>query len=190
MATLLRQLRNVAVTYLTQESKKVRHPTAMAVHHVQSDTLLHDRAVFISGMHLGAECRLVERFLDLFRDFDTQKIYQGGGITDRWPLQHGWPQAHNGVVLQNLHRRTQKGGRLIYIPGNHDEFLQEAGTHCAAIAVPGVAVHVAIVGERDISGGEWIEHGTVAAEMQGGECEVMAWTPSCRSIGASQARAA
>jgi hypothetical protein len=163
----------------------------MAVQHVQSDTLLHDGLVLISGMHLGTGCRLVPRFLDLFRDFDTKKVYLGGGITDEWPLQRGRPEAHNGGVLQNLHHRTQKGARLICIPGDHDEFLHETvGTDYGAIAVPSAAIHLAIAGACDISGGERIEHGTVAAGRQDGECEVMACSPSYRPVGASRTRAA
>ena len=35
-----------------------------------------------------------------------------------------WPQEHNDVV-QKLLRKARKGSRVVYIPGNHDEFLRD-----------------------------------------------------------------
>jgi len=35
-----------------------------------------------------------------------------------------WPQAHNDV-LQKLLRKVRKGARMIYVPGNHDEFARD-----------------------------------------------------------------
>ena len=35
-----------------------------------------------------------------------------------------WPQAHNDIV-QKLLRKVRKGARMIYIPGNHDEFARD-----------------------------------------------------------------
>jgi UDP-2,3-diacylglucosamine pyrophosphatase LpxH len=59
-----------------------------------------------------------------------------------------WPQAHNDVV-QKLLRKARKGARVIYIPGNHDEFLRDYyGTHFGGIDVVEDAIHVAANGRR------------------------------------------
>ena len=46
-------------------------------------------------------------------------------MIDGWQLKNGWywPQAHNDVV-QKLLRKVRKGVRVIYVPGNHDEFAR------------------------------------------------------------------
>ncbi len=46
-----------------------------------------------------------------------------------------WPQTHNDVV-QKLLRKARKGARIVYVPGNHDEFLRDYyGTHFGGIEV-------------------------------------------------------
>ena len=64
-------------------------------------------------------------------------IYLVGDIVDGWQLQSGWywPQAHNDVV-QKLLRKARKGARIVYVPGNHDEFLRGYyGTHFGGVEV-------------------------------------------------------
>ena len=64
-------------------------------------------------------------------------IYLVGDIVDGWQLKSGWywPQAHNDVV-QKLLRKARKGARIVYVPGNHDEFLRDYyGTHFGGIEV-------------------------------------------------------
>jgi UDP-2,3-diacylglucosamine pyrophosphatase LpxH len=49
-----------------------------------------------------------------------------GDIVDGWQLRRRWywPQAHNDVV-QKLLRAARKGCRVVYVPGNHDEFARQ-----------------------------------------------------------------
>jgi len=43
-----------------------------------------------------------------------------------------WPQSHNDFV-QKMLRKARKGAKVVYVPGNHDEFLRNYyGTHFAA----------------------------------------------------------
>src|SRR5207245_2213063 len=52
-----------------------------------------------------------------------------------------WPQAHNDVV-QKLLRQARKGVRIVYVPGNHDEFLRDYyGVHFGGVEVVEHAVH-------------------------------------------------
>ena len=62
-----------------------------------------------------------------------------------------WPQAHNDVV-QKLLRKGRKGSRVVYIPGNHDEFLRGYyGTHFGGIEVVENTIHE--LPTADVSGG-------------------------------------
>lgn len=108
------------------------------------------RALFLSDVHLGARGCQAERLLDFLRVHDAETIYLVGDIIDGWALKSNWywPQAHNDVV-QKLLRKARKGARLVYIPGNHDEFLRDYyGTHFGGIEVSETAIHVGVDGKR------------------------------------------
>src|SRR5438128_5066852 len=97
----------------------------------------HFRALFISDVHLGARGCQADLLLDFLRYPEADTIYLVGDIVDGWRLRSTWywPQAHNDVV-QKLLRKARKGARMIYIPGNHDEFLRDYyGTHFGGIEV-------------------------------------------------------
>ena len=108
------------------------------------------RTLFISDVHLGARGCQAERLLDFLRWHEADTIYLVGDIVDGWQLKSGWywPQPHNDVV-QKLLRKARKGSRLIYLPGNHDEFLRDYyGTHFGGIEVVETATHEAADGRR------------------------------------------
>jgi UDP-2,3-diacylglucosamine pyrophosphatase LpxH len=120
------------------------------VHIVTEDGLRHFRALFISDVHLGARGCQAELFLDFLRHHDADIIYLVGDIVDGWRLRSAWywPQAHNDVI-QKLLRKARKGARMIYVPGNHDEFLREYyGTHFGGIEVAERHIHYGADGRR------------------------------------------
>jgi UDP-2,3-diacylglucosamine pyrophosphatase LpxH len=108
------------------------------------------RALFLSDVHLGTRGCQAQRLLDFLRLHDAETIYLVGDIVDGWQLRGGWywPQAHNDVV-QKLLRKARKGSRVIYVPGNHDEFLRDYyGTHFGGIEIVETAIHVGADGRR------------------------------------------
>jgi UDP-2,3-diacylglucosamine pyrophosphatase LpxH len=108
------------------------------------------RTLFISDVHLGARGCQAELLLDFLRHHDADTIYLVGDIVDGRKLRSVWywPQAHNDVV-QKLLRKARKGARLVYIPGNHDEFLRDyLGTHFGGIEVVEQALHTTADGKR------------------------------------------
>jgi UDP-2,3-diacylglucosamine pyrophosphatase LpxH len=108
------------------------------------------RTLFLSDIHLGTRGCQADKLLDLLRHYEAETIYLVGDIVDGWQLKSAWywPQLHNDVV-QKLLRQARKGVRLIYIPGNHDEFLRDYyGTHFGGIEVVEDAVHVSADGKR------------------------------------------
>jgi UDP-2,3-diacylglucosamine pyrophosphatase LpxH len=114
------------------------------------DGAAHVRALFLSDLHLGTRGCQAEKLLEFLRLYDADLIYLVGDIFDGWQLKSGWywPQAHNDVV-QKVLRKARKGARVVYIPGNHDEFLRDFyGTHFGGIEVVENIVHVAADGRR------------------------------------------
>lgn len=108
------------------------------------------RAVFISDVHLGSRGAQADKLLDFLRTHDAATIYLVGDIVDGWHLRHHWywPQSHNDVV-QKLLRKARKGARIVYVPGNHDEFLRDYyGSHFGGVEVVAQIVHTAADGRR------------------------------------------
>ena len=108
------------------------------------------RSLFISDLHLGTRGAQADALLEFLRECEAQTIYLVGDIVDGWRLRSAWywPQSHNDVV-QKLLRKARKGTRVVYVPGNHDEFLRGFyGTHFGGIEVCETAVHEAADGRR------------------------------------------
>ncbi|NDD02598.1 MAG: UDP-2,3-diacylglucosamine diphosphatase, partial [Betaproteobacteria bacterium] len=79
-----------------------------------------------------------------------------GDIIDGWQLRRKWywPQAHNDVV-QKLLRKARKGCRVVYVPGNHDEFARDFLDHSfGGVEVLEHAVHITADGKK-----LWVIHG-------------------------------
>ena len=115
-----------------------------------SDEPIDVRALFLSDVHLGTKGCQPELLLDLLKRCEADTIYLVGDIVDGWRLKAGWywPQLHNDVV-QKLLRKVRKGTRLIYVPGNHDEFLRDyVGSSFGGIEVVEEALHVTADGRR------------------------------------------
>ncbi len=114
------------------------------------------RAVFISDLHLGTHGCQAEALLDFLKACPSDYLYLVGDIVDGWQLRRKWcwPQSHNDVV-QKLLRRARKGCRVIYVPGNHDEFARGfVGHQFGGIEVVEEAIHTTADGRQ-----LWITHG-------------------------------
>jgi UDP-2,3-diacylglucosamine pyrophosphatase LpxH len=106
--------------------------------------------LFLSDVHLGTRGCQAERLLDFLRRHEAETIYLVGDIVDGWALQSSWywPQPHNDVV-QKLLRQARKGTRIVYVPGNHDEFLRGYyGTHFGGVEVVEHLIHQGADGRR------------------------------------------
>jgi UDP-2,3-diacylglucosamine pyrophosphatase LpxH len=117
---------------------------------------IHVRSVFISDIHLGTAGCQAHALLDFLRVTRCDYLYLVGDIVDGWQLKRRWfwPQAHNDVV-QKVLRAARKGTRVIFIPGNHDEFARRyEGHEFGGISVMNDCVHVTADGKK-----LWVMHG-------------------------------
>jgi len=114
------------------------------------------RAVFISDVHLGtAGCQALA-LLDFLKHHPSESLYLVGDIIDGWQLRRRWywPQAHNDVV-QKVLRRARKGCKVVFVPGNHDEFARQFHGHeFGGIQVRHHTSHTLLDGRR-----LWVVHG-------------------------------
>ncbi len=81
------------------------------------------KTIWMSDLHLGTRGCDATGVLDFLRHTECETLYLVGDVVDLWSLrrEHYWPQTHNDVI-QKILRKARKGTRVIYIPGNHDEF--------------------------------------------------------------------
>ena len=110
----------------------------------------HFRTLFLSDIHLGSKAARSDFLLDFLRHHDADTIILVGDIVDGWRLKRSWywPQECNDVV-QKLLRKARKGTRVIYIPGNHDEFMRPfPGIHFGGIEVAERMIHETADGKK------------------------------------------
>ena len=113
-------------------------------------TVRLSRTLFISDVHLGSKAAKADFLIDFLRHHEAETIVLVGDIVDGWRLKRNWywPQAFNDVT-QKLLRKARKGTRIVYIPGNHDEFLRDfPGTHFGGVEVAERMIHEAADGKR------------------------------------------
>ena len=117
---------------------------------------LRVRTVFISDVHLGTPGCQAHALLDFLKSVECEQLFLVGDIIDGWQLRRTWhwPQAHNDVV-QKLLRKARKGTRVIFVPGNHDEFARKYVQHnFGGIEVAEEWTHVTADGRQ-----LWVTHG-------------------------------
>ncbi len=114
------------------------------------------RTVWISDLHLGTPGCQAQALLDFLRDTRCETLYLVCDIIDVWQLRRNWywPQLHNDVV-QKVLRKARKGVRVVFVPGNHDEFARKYVAHnFGGVDVVDECVHITADGRR-----LWVTHG-------------------------------
>jgi UDP-2,3-diacylglucosamine pyrophosphatase LpxH len=105
------------------------------------------RTIFISDVHLGTRGCKAELLADFLARNSCETLYLVGDIIDGWQMKRWyWSEAQSRVVAEIL-RKVDDGTRVIYVPGNHDEFLRDyCGRSVAGIDVMREAIHETAAG--------------------------------------------
>ncbi len=111
------------------------------------------RSIFISDIHLGSkECK-ADLLINFLKFNSAEKLYLIGDIVDGWKIQENkwvWKQSHTNVVRRILGHAKQ-GSEVIYIVGNHDEFLRPMipyGITFGRIKIANQFTHEGVDGKR------------------------------------------
>ena len=88
-------------------------------------TTLSYKTIIISDVHLGTfDCKIdeVNHFL---KHTHCEKLVLNGDIIDGWSLARrgGWTDPHTRFVRLVLKKVEKRGTEVIYLRGNHDDFL-------------------------------------------------------------------
>jgi UDP-2,3-diacylglucosamine pyrophosphatase LpxH len=108
------------------------------------------RTIWISDTHLGTRNCKAEFLLDFLRNTESDTLYLVGDIIDGWAMKRSWywTQSHNDVIQKFL-RKARKGTDVVFITGNHDEFLRKFGKHqFGRITMAAQAFHKTADGKR------------------------------------------
>ncbi|MCA9028261.1 MAG: UDP-2,3-diacylglucosamine diphosphatase [Planctomycetaceae bacterium] len=99
----------------------------------------HDvRTLFISDAHLGNKHAQPRPLLEFLERYTPESLYIVGDFIDGWQLKRSfhWLPEYNGL-LTRLAELSESGTDIIYLPGNHDEFLRcESLRKLIAAAMP------------------------------------------------------
>jgi UDP-2,3-diacylglucosamine pyrophosphatase LpxH len=109
----------------------------------------HFRSLFLSDVHLGAHGCRTHRLLEFLERNDADVIYLVGDFFDNWRrIRSKWSPVHDSV-LRTLMERSRAGTRIVYVPGNHDEFFRRHyGIYFDRIEVVEQTFHTAADGKR------------------------------------------
>ena len=111
------------------------------------------RTIFISDVHLGTRDCKADQLNNFLKHNTCDTMYLVGDIIDAWKIQQNrwrWRQSHSNVIRRIL-GHAKRDTRIIYIAGNHDEFLRPLipyGIGFGHIEIVNQAEHTGIDGKR------------------------------------------
>lgn len=87
----------------------------------------HYRTIVLSDLHLGAASSKAKEVTHFLKHHRCDTLILNGDIVDGWQLRRGakWKKQHSLFFRHILKLALNRKSRVIYIRGNHDDFLEE-----------------------------------------------------------------
>ena len=126
------------------------HPLLKEIEPAALSNVLKVRTLFVSDVHLGTRSCRADMILSFLKKYEAETLYLIGDIIDGWHLKRSWywPKLHD-EVLQTIIDKASRGSRVVYIPGNHDDFLRLSyGKKASGIDIVETAIHTTADGKR------------------------------------------
>lgn len=107
------------------------------------------RAIFISDVHLGTKDCKAEQLNNFLKNHSCDTLYLVGDIIDGWKIQQNklrWKQTHTNVIRRVL-GASKRGTKVVFIAGNHDEFLRPMipyGLNFGNVEIANQSIHVGL----------------------------------------------
>ena len=111
------------------------------------------RTIFISDVHLGTRDCKADQLNNFLKHNSCETLYLIGDIIDGWKIQQNklrWKQSHSNVIRRIL-GLAKHGTKVIYVAGNHDEFLRPMiglGISFGKISIHNQTEHIGVDGKR------------------------------------------
>ncbi len=87
----------------------------------------HYKTIVISDIHLGSKGAKAKEISEFLKESHCEKLILNGDIIDGWQLKKGgtWKKKHTGFIRAVLKMIEKSDTEVIYIRGNHDDFLDQ-----------------------------------------------------------------
>ena len=83
------------------------------------------RTIIMSDLHLGARQSQTDKILKFLEDNESETLILNGDIIDGWALKSGGKWRKDcSKIFRKFMKRSEKGTNVVYIRGNHDDFLK------------------------------------------------------------------
>ena len=111
------------------------------------------RTICVSDIHLGTRDCKAEALNNFLKHNTCETLYLVGDVIDAWKIQQNkwrWKQSHTNVVRRIL-GHAKRGTRVIYVAGNHDEFLRPLipyGMGFGAVEIVNQTEHIGLDGKH------------------------------------------
>ena len=84
------------------------------------------KTIVVSDIHLGSKYSKVNEVIDFLKSVDTDVLILNGDIIDGWQLSkpaRTWQPEYTKLFKIIMKMMENRGTKVIYISGNHDDFL-------------------------------------------------------------------
>lgn len=86
----------------------------------------HIQSLFISDIHIGCGRNKVNDVLEILDGYEFDNLFLVGDIIDGWALSKQWKWKKSyGKLINKLIELKARGKSVVYVTGNHDDFLRE-----------------------------------------------------------------
>lgn len=83
-------------------------------------------ALFISDVHIGSKGSNAIKLSKVLKEFNPKEIFIVGDFIDGWLLKRRWYwRLEYTVLFKKLMELASNGTKIVYVTGNHDDFLRQ-----------------------------------------------------------------
>lgn len=100
---------------------------------------------------MGIKYSRVDELIKFLKENECDTLYLVGDIIDGWALKRKWFWNNDyNLLIQKLLRKSRHGTRIVYLTGNHDEFLRffDIPTMFGNIEIKNEVIHTTINGDK------------------------------------------
>ena len=84
------------------------------------------RTIIMSDLHLGARQSQTDKIIKFLDENESDKLILNGDIIDGWALKGSGKWTKDCTkIFRKFMKISEKGTKVIYIRGNHDDFLKD-----------------------------------------------------------------
>ena len=84
------------------------------------------KTIIMSDLHLGARQSQTDKIIEFLDNNTSERLILNGDIIDGWALKGNGKWTPNCTkIFRRFMKMSEKGTKVIYIRGNHDDFLKD-----------------------------------------------------------------